>query len=92
MNALQPHSSPHGGLTSGYGAHRVAGRQLCGEGEQLFVAPDSDCSVTSVQTQSADFLGTTHRTRHNVQKRMLYFYIQIHYVGLGRNSSCKQPK
>lgn len=91
MNALQPQWSSCGGLTSGYSAHRVAGRQLCGEGEQLFMATDSDCSVTLVQTQSTDFLGMTHMTRHNVQKCMLYFYTRIHYMRLGRNSSCKQP-
>lgn len=77
-------------ITSGFGAHRVAGRQLWGE-EQLFMATDSNCSLTSVQTQSTEFLGTTHTTRHNVQKCMFYFYTQIHYTRLGRDSSCKQP-
>lgn len=55
------------------------------------MATDSDCSVTLVQTQSTDFLRTTHMTRHNVQKCMLYFYTRIHYMRPGRNSSCKQP-
>lgn len=65
-------------------------QELCGRGERAAAhGTDGDCSVPSAQTRSA--LGTTHVTRHNVQKCMLYFDTQSRYMRLGRKFSHKQP-